>query len=66
MFRMGGSPHEFQRQAVYYPVWMDQNQRIKNRFRRWFIFEIIEAQDKASKEYLGEDDYTAKQDAWIL
>ena len=23
--------------------------------------EIIEAQDKASKEYLGEDDYTAKQ-----
>ena len=66
MFRMGGSPqYEFQEKTSGILSGMDgpkiNASRTGLKEGGLSFAEIIEAQDKASKEYLGEDDYTAKQ-----
>ena len=65
MFRMGGSPQfEFQEKTTGILSGLDGPKLNASRtgMKDGGTFaEIIEAQDKASKEYLGEDDYTAKQ-----
>ena len=66
MFRMGGSPqYEFQGKTSGILSGMDgpkiNASRTGLKEGGLSFAEIIEAQDKASKEYLGEDDYTAKQ-----
>ena len=66
MFRMGGSPqYEFQEKTSGILSGMDgpklNASRTGMKEGGLTFAEIIEAQDKASKEYLGEDDYTAKQ-----
>jgi len=64
MFRMGGSPNfEFQEQTSGILSGLDGPKLNASRtgMKNGGTFaEIIEAQDKASKEYLGEDDYRAK------
>ena len=66
MFRMGGSPqYEFQEKTSGILSGMDgpkiNASRTGLKEGGLSFAEIIEAQDKASREYLGEDDYTAKQ-----
>ncbi len=64
MFRMGGSPNfEFQEQTSGILSGLDGPKTSASRTGLkeggLSFAEIIEAQDKASKEYLGEDDYKA-------
>ena len=63
MFRMGGSPNfEFQEKTSGILSGLDGPKLSASRtgYDAGGFAEIIEAQDKASKEYLGEDDYKAK------
>jgi hypothetical protein len=62
MFRMGGSPrHEFQEQTSGILSGLDGPKLNASRtgYDDGGFAELIKAQDKASKEYLGEDDYKA-------
>ena len=64
MFRMGGTPrHEFQEQTSGILSGLDGPKLNASRtgMKDGGTFaELIAAQDKASKEYLGEDDYKAR------
>ena len=64
MFRMGGTPrHEFQEQTSGILSGLDGPKLNASRtgMKEGGTFaELIAAQDKASKEYLGEDDYKAR------